>query len=206
MAVRFSSLKGSILLILYDYMLTADHEGFWFDIPAIQEGLPSNVGGAFVQRALDALISEKLVELGGSAVLHNDLFALTEHGIKAAEDLIEERGLDIDDYEPAPEADKILSRLHDAAAHAEISNTLGALQLEIQKSNAFDSELQGNGDLLEGEIKAASTLMSSARIRVSRLKFLLIPALKALSKTFADQSIGEISKRLIALLFDLDKS
>lgn len=200
MAIPFSALRESVLLILYDYMLTSDHEGFWFGIPAIQEALPPTTSGAFTQRALDALISEKMVEQGGSDILKKDLYALTEHGIKAAEDLLTSRGLKIEEYEPAPESDQILSRIHHPEDHAALSEGFKQLRSEIEKSNSFNEELEGNGDLVESEIDAASTLASAERVRVSRLKGLVLPTLRYLAKKFADQSIGELAKKLIALL------
>ena len=192
------------MVILYDYMLTSDHEGFWFSIPSIHDALPPETSGAFIQRALDALIAESLVEQGGSDNAKRDLFALTEKGIRSTEELIELRGLKVEDYEPAPDADHILSRLHEPAKHESINEGIVQLRAEIEKSNSFDAELGGNGDLVQSEIEAASTLMSASRVRVSKLKALLIPALRALAKTFANQSIGELAKRLLALLLGLD--
>ncbi|KWV95920.1 hypothetical protein [Erythrobacter sp. AP23] len=204
MAIRIAKLKDDILLILYDYMLTSDHEGFWFSIPAITEALPPSASGAFVQRSLDALIAEKLVEQGGSDVLKSDLFALTEHGIAKAESLIEERGVDIDDYEPAPDADLILSRLHEPEKFSAVAENLKMLGREIDKSNSFAEETAENDDLIRGEIEAANTLMTASRVRVSRLRALVLPTLRYLAKTFADKSIGELATRLIALLIGLD--
>lgn len=203
MAIPFSSLRESVLLILYDYMLTSDHEGFWFGIPAIQDALPANTSGAFTQRALDALISERMVEQGGSDHLKKDLFALTEHGIKAAEELLQKRGLKVEEYEPAPESDLILSRIHQPDQHAAVTEGLKQLRSEIGKSNSFDEEMEGNGDLVEAEISAASTLMSAERVRVSRLRGVVLPTLRYLARKFADQSIGELAKKLIALLIGI---
>ena len=192
------------MLILYDYMLTSDHEGFWFSIPSIQEALPAEVSGAFTQRALDALIAEKMIEQGGSDVLKKDLFALTEHGIKAAEDLLEKRGLEIEEYEPAPDFDQILSRIHHPDEHAALVDGLSELRKEIGKSNSFETILDGSGDLVEAELSAASTLVSAERFRVTRLKSLILPTLRYLTKKFADQTIGDVAKRLVALLLGLD--
>ena len=204
MAIPFALLRESIILILYDYMLTSDHDGFWFSIPAIHEALPGGTSGAFTQRALDGLIGEILVEQGGSEPHMKDLFALTEHGIKAAEDILKKRGFSIEDYEPSPDSDQILSKLHQPEEHAAINHGLNELRIEIGRSNSFDREADGNGDLLEGEISAASTLMAASRIRVSRLKTLLLPALKYLAQKFADQSIGQLATKLVALLVGLD--
>jgi len=203
MAIRFEGLKSSILIILYDYMLTSDHEGFWFGIPSIQDGLPPDASGAFVQRALDALIAERFVEQGGSDLLRKDLFALTERGISAAEKFIEERGVKVEDYDPAPEADLILTRLDAQAEFEAIENGLRDLKAEIAKSNSFAAELGGNGDLVQAELDAASVLVDNERVRVFRLKALILPALRYLVKKFADQSIGEIAKALLALLIGL---
>ncbi len=204
MAIRFASLKDSILLILFDYMLTSDHEGFWFSVPSVQDALPAAVSGAFVRRALDALIAEKMVAQGSSDAIKNDLFALTEHGILKAESLIEERGIEIEAYEPSPEVDEILSRLHEPERFAKVSEGLEQLAEEIRTKNSFDEETDGAGDLVEGEIRAANALLESERVRVSRLKGLLLPTLRYLAKKFADQSIGELAKRMLALLMNLD--
>lgn len=204
MAIRISTLKDDTLLILYDYMLTSDHEGFWFNIPAISEALPPAASGAFVQRALGALIAEKMVEQGGSDVLKPDLFALTEHGIARAESLIEERGINIDDYEPAPDADLILSRLHEPEKFLAVATSLKQLEREIDKSNSFSKETDENDDLIRSEIEAANTLMTANRVRVSRLKALVLPTLRYLASKFADKSIGELATRLIALIIGLD--
>lgn len=204
MAMRFASLKESILVVLYDYMLTSDHEGFWFNIPSLQDALPPTVSGAFVQRALDSLIEEKMVAQGASEPLAKDLFALTDYGISRAEDLIEERGIEIEAYEPAPEVDEILSRLHHPEKFAQVSQGIAELANEVRKNNSLDEETGGNADLIEGELKAADALLEGGRIRVTRLKALILPTLRYLAKKFADQSIGEVAKRLIALLLDVD--
>ena len=203
MAIRFDVLKNSIILILYDYMLTSDHEGFWFGVPSIQEALPPDASGAFTQRALDALVAEKLVEQGGSDPLRKDLFALTEHGIAAAENSIEKRGIQVEQYDPAPEADLILSRIDSAREFGAIADGFRELKAEIDKSNSFDNELDGQGDVVQSEIEAATVLVSADRVRIFRLKALILPALRYLAKKFADQSIGDIAKRLIALLIDM---
>lgn len=204
MAIRISELRDSILLILYDYMLTSDHEGFWFGVPAIAEALPANVSGAFVQRALESLIDSGLVEQGGSDPLADDLFALTESGIRIAENLIEKRGIPVEEYEPAPEADLILSRLHEPAKFEQVAEGLMALGEELKKSNSLAEETNEQDDLIKGEIEAANTLMLAGRVRVSRLKSLIIPTLRYLSKTFADKSIGELASRLIAIILGLE--
>ena len=202
MAIRFETLRHSILLILYDYMLTSDYEGFWFSVASIQEGLPADASGAFIQRALDALIADDLVEQGGSSPVANDLFALTQSGITAAENLIEERGIQIEAYDPAPEADLILSRLESPKEFSALATGLQDLKTEIAKSNSFDAELSGNGDLIQTEVEAANVLVSGGSVRLIRLRALILPALRYLAKKFADQSIGDIAKRLIALLLD----
>ena len=204
MAIPFWSLRQSVLLILYDFMLTSDHEGFWYGIPAIQEALPPTASGAFLQRALDALMDEKLVEQGGSDVLKKDLFALTEHGIRAAEELLEKRGIKIEEYEPAPDSDLLLTRIDNPEVHTALNEGLEKLKVEISRSNSFDLEVDGNGDLVESDINAAVTLMSAQRVRISRLMAILLPTLRYLVKKFADQSIGEIAKKLIALLLGME--
>jgi DNA-binding PadR family transcriptional regulator len=204
MAIPFETIRESVLLILYDYMLTSDHDGFWYSVPAVQEALPTNASGAFVQRALDGLIVEKLVEQGGSDILKKDLFALTDQGIRAAEDVLEKKGSSIEDYEPAPESDLILSRIHNPEAFLEITKGLDDLKTEIQRSNSFANEASDAAELVEAEISAAGTLMGADTVRISRLKSLIVPTLKYLAKKFADQSIGELAKRLISLILGLE--
>jgi DNA-binding PadR family transcriptional regulator len=204
MAIPFETIRESVLLILYDYMLTSNHDGFWYSVPAVQEALPTNASGAFVQRALDGLIVEKLVEQGGSDILKKDLFALTDHGIRAAEDLLEKKGCSIEDYEPAPESDSILSRINNSEAFLEIAKGLDDLKIEIQRSNSFANESSDAAELVEAEISAAGTLMDAGTVRISRLKSLVVPTLKYLAKKFADQSIGELAKRLISLILGLE--
>lgn len=204
MAIPISSLRESVLLILYDYMLTSDHEGFWYSVPAIQEALPADASGAFVHRVLNGLIADQSVEQGGSDVLSKDLYALTERGIREAEGILSRKGLDIENYEPAPESDLILSRIHNPEIHRQVTEGLAELKTAIKLSNSFDREMDGNGDLVEIEFNAASTLLTAERVRVSRLKNLIVPSLKYLAKKFADQTIGELAKRLITLLLGLE--
>jgi hypothetical protein len=203
MAMRFEKLKASILIVLYDYMLTADHEGFWFSLPAIMEGLPADVSGAFVQRALDALIDEDAVEQGGSSPVEKDLFALTNDGIEQAEKAIEANGIDVETYSPAPDADLILSRASNPEIFAVLTNEVKSLKLQLGESNSLYDDDGKTGLLIKAEIDAADALIAPGEVRVFRLKALIVPALRYLVKKFADQSIGEAAKRLLTLLIDV---
>ncbi len=203
MAVRFDNLKNSILIVLYDYMLTSDHESFWFNIPAIDEALPVGSSGAFLKRALESLHEQGLIEVGGSDPLADDLYALTDAGISKAEELIEELGLSIEEYEPAPENDLILSRLEERVKFEEIRTSVETLKSEIFASNSFEENSKPQGDLIKIEVSAASELLKGERVRVSRLKVLLLPGLRHLAKTFGDKSIGEIATQLIRLLIGI---
>ena len=144
MAVRFDNLKNSILIVLYDYMLTSDHESFWFNIPAIEEALPAGSSGAFLKRALESLHEQGLIEVGGSDLLETDLYALTDAGISKAEDLIEEMGVSIEAYEPAPENDLILSRLEDRVKFEQIKASVENLKEELSTSNSFEENSRKN--------------------------------------------------------------
>lgn len=203
MAVRIEGLRDQILLILYDYMLTSDHESFWFNIPAIQDALSSETPGAFVERAVSSLIAAKLVEQGGSNPLRKDLFALTEHGIRQAETLISKAGISVEEYEPAPSADVILTRLENPDEFKSLAEGFQSLRQEIASSNSAAEVLEDDKDVFLTELDAASTMVGSDRVRVSRLNALILPPLRYLAAKFRDQAIGEAAKRLIQLLIGL---
>ena len=204
MAVRFDELKNSILVVLYDYMLTSDHETFWFSVTSIQDGLPPAVSGALTQRAIDSLVSDGDLEVGSSDGLMRDVFALTESGIGAAESIIEERGVSIEDYEAAPSADVILSRLEQPTVHAELNANLGHLRDELLTSNSAADILGDDRDLITEEIQVASELAAKDRFRVSRLKAFILPTLRFLADKFAGQALGELAKRMVHMLIGLN--
>jgi DNA-binding PadR family transcriptional regulator len=203
MAVVFQDLKTEIQLVLYDYMLTSDHESFWFSVPEIREALSDDASGAFVRRALDALIAQGLVEHGVGGESNSDIYALTQQGIQAAERLLEERGQKVRLYSPAPSVDRILTRVHDAKEHEELEDGFKELGKAIRENNLVSSELGDAKDLIEAEVGAAQYLTSKERFRVARLKALIIPTLRFLADKFFGQAIGELAKRLIALLLSL---
>jgi DNA-binding PadR family transcriptional regulator len=203
MAVVFHDLKVQIRLVLYDYMLTCDHESFWFSIPEIRQALPEETSGAFVKRALDALISEEEVEEGTGGDPETAVYALTEEGIQAAERLLEERGHKVRTYTPAPTVDRILSREDDAEAHQQLEAGFNELKEVIKENNLVVIELGDAKELIEAEIGAAQTITKSDRFRVARLAALIIPTLRFLAEKFVGQGVGELAKRLIDLLMRL---
>ena len=203
MAVVFQDLKVQIRLVLYDYMLTSDHESFWFSIPEIRQALPEEASGAFVRRALDALISENQVERGIGGEPEGNIYALTEKGIQSAERLLEERGQKVRMYSPAPTVDRILSRIHDEKEHAELAEGFKELREVISKNNLVASELGDVRDIIEVEVNVAQELTSKDRFRVSRLAAFIIPTLRFLAEKFFGHAVGEVAKRLIDLLMRL---
>jgi hypothetical protein len=202
MAVVFQDLKVQVRLVLYDYMLTSDHETFWFSIPSIREALPDEASGAFVKRALDALISDGDVEKGRGEP-EVDVFALTERGIEAAERLLEERGQKVRLYSPAPSVDRILTRHGDPEEHDALHVGFRELTEEISKNNLVASELGDVKEIIEIEIKVAEELTGKERFRVSRLAAFIIPTLRFLAEKFVGSAVGELAKRLIHLLMTL---
>jgi DNA-binding PadR family transcriptional regulator len=202
MAVVFQDLKVQIRLVLYDYMLTSDHETFWFGIPEIREALPEEASGAFVKRALDALISSGDVERGKGEP-DVDIFALTERGIEAAERLLEERGQKVRLYSPAPSVDRILTRNDDPEEHAALHTGFRELTEEIRTNNLVSSELGDVKEIIEIEVKVAEELTSKEKFRVGRLAAFIIPTLRFLAEKFVGSAVGELAKRLIHLLMTL---
>ncbi|NRD90584.1 hypothetical protein C8024_15680 [Sphingopyxis sp. BSNA05] len=166
----------------------------------MQNGLPEEASGAFVERALNRLIADKLIEQGGSDTLRTDLYALTDHGIEAAESLIEERGIRVEDYVPSPDADVILSRISDPTLYSDLISGFAELGVELDRSNSAAEELGTSMEPIKAEISAASTLMQSGAVRVSRLQGLILPTLKFLSEKFTGGAVGELAKRLVNLL------
>jgi DNA-binding PadR family transcriptional regulator len=203
MAVVFKDLKEQIRLVLYDYMLTSDHEAFWFGIPEIREALSEETSGAFVKRALDALIDEGEVEEGRGGEPEQDVFALTEDGIQSTERILEERGQKVRLYSPAPSADRILSRIDDENEHKELEKGFKELREAISKNNLVASELGDVRDIIEVEVNVAQELTAKERFRVSRLAAFIIPTLRFLSEKFFGEAVGELAKRLIDLLMRL---
>jgi hypothetical protein len=204
MAIRFDELKHSILIVLYDYMLTSDHETFWFSVPSIQDGLPPAASGALTQRAIDSLISDSELEVGSSDGVSKDVYALTELGIASAEAVIEQRGVSIEDYEPAPSADVILSRFSDPAIHSELNSQIGELKRELETSNSVAAVLGDDRDLITEEVDVAVQFAAKDRLRVARLQALILPTLRFLAEKFAGQAIGELAKRLVQFLIGLN--
>jgi len=203
MAIVFRDLKEQIRLVLYDYMLTSDHESFWFGIPEIREALPEEASGAFVKRALDALIDEDEVEKGRGGESEQDIFALTEDGIQSTEKILEERGHKVRLYSPASSIDRILSRVADEKEHKQLEAGFRELREAIGKNNLVASQLGEVRDIIEVEVNVAQELTTKERFRVSRLAAFIIPTLRFLSEKFFGEAVGELAKRLLDLLMRL---
>ena len=204
MAVRFEELKSSVLIVLYDYMLTSDHETFWFSVPSIQEGLPAGASGALAQRAISSLVKDGDLEAGSSDGVSSDIYALTESGIETAEFSIEERGMSIEEYEPAPSADVILSRFDNPTVHAELNRRILEFKQELDQSNSASEILGGDCDIISSEVEIATQIADKDRIRVSRLQSFILPTLRYIADKFSGQAIGEAAKQLIIFLIGLN--
>lgn len=199
MAIVFADLKEQILLVLYDYMLTSNHETYWFSLEAIQEALPAEASGAFIHRALSSLVQDDFIELGDDGE-GRDVYALSEEGIEMAEQALEGRGVKVRMYQPSPQADRILSKIDDASLHQQIENGLREIGQEIGKSNSVAEELGDEKDLIANEIEAAHKLSQADRFRLVRLVALIVPTLRYIADKFGGQAIGELAKRMIQLL------
>ena len=199
MAIVFADLKENILLVLYDYMLTSNHETYWFSLEGIQEALPPEASGAFIHRALTSLVDEDVVELGGDGE-GKALYALTEDGIETAQNALEARGIKVRTYQPSPNADRILSKINDAILHQQIEDGLREIGEEIGKSNSVADELGDEKELIANEIDVAHTLSQKDRFRLVRLAALIVPTLRYIADKFGGQALGELAKRMIQLL------
>ena len=203
MAVRFDQIKQQMQIVLYDYMLTSDAESFWFSLTAIREGLSADIPGAFAKRAIDALISEKLVEDGHDGSPANEIFALSDKGIREAEKILMAKGWDLADYQPAPDIDRIISRAHEPEIHAQIAESIASLRAEVRTSNELGAALENARDLVSDELEAATTLSSKDRFRLRALNGLLLPALRYLADKFVGGGVGEAAKQLADLMMKL---
>ncbi|WP_454883929.1 hypothetical protein [Sphingomonas oryzagri] len=200
MAVSFSEVKNQIVLVLYDYMLTADEESFWYSVPAIREGVSPEIPGSFVRRAVDLLVEEEYLEEGEGDPPHTQIYALTESGLQMAEKVLIQRGIKLQDYTPSPDADRIISRIDDAEALSAIQASLASIAKEVRENNEVAVELGDNKELISAEIEAAEKLTSKDSFRLRPLMGLLLPALRYLSDKFVGQGIGELAKELLHLL------
>jgi len=199
MAALFAELKEEVQIVLYDYMLTSNHETYWFSLEAIQEAMPPEVSGAFIHRALKSLVDDDLIELGGDGE-GTALYALSEDGIETVEQALEARGVKVRSYQPAPSADRILSQIHDAALHRDIEAGLREIGEEIGKSNSASEELGAEKELIVNEIDVAHQLSQKEKFRVARLVALIVPTLRYIADKFGGQALGELAKRMIQLL------
>lgn len=207
MAVGFETIKEQILVVLYDYMLTSDSEQFWFSATQIREGLSESVSGAFFIRALRSLTDGDEIEVGVGDPLgeapDSPIYALSEEGIISAEEILIKKGWTLDDYHPAPSADRIISRIEEPTLHAEIHQGISDLAAAIAKSNEAGDLLGGEKDLIDDELKAATEISSKERFRLKRLAAFILPTLQFIASKFFGSAIGEAAKNLANLLFKI---
>ncbi len=207
MAVGFETIKEQILVVLYDYMLTSDSEDFWYSATQIREGLTDGISGAFFVRALRSLTDGDEVEVGiGDPVGEqpdSPIYALTEEGIQSAENILIKKGWSLDDYQPAPSVDRIISRLEEPELHAEIRQKLSDLSAAIAESNEAGDILGDEKDLIDDELNAAKEMSSKERFRLKRLTAFILPTLQFVASKFFGSAIGEAAKNLANLLFKI---
>jgi len=184
-------------------MLSSDEDSFWFYISQIKEAFPEDFSGAFVKRAIDALVSESILERGEGDSFR-PVYALSDKGIEYAESVIRLKGIDLEDYDPAPSADRILSRLDDPEVVAEISQGLSGIATEIRENNELAVQLGDDRELIASEVEAGQALAQQDSFRLRSLRGLLLPALRFLASHFVGEGIGELAKRLIQLLVKIN--
>ena len=201
MAMNFVDIKNACLMTLYDYMLTSDDDEFFYATNQILENI-SDASGAFVRRALDSLVSDKDVELGGNGE-GGRLYALTDQGIETVEELLTENGISIANYSPAPEMHRLISKAEEPLLHQEIEQTLQKVANHIRESNEVGNALGDSKDLVSGELEAGAVLTSKDRFRLSRLNALILPTLRFLADKFVGQALGELAKQLTNLLMKI---
>jgi hypothetical protein len=206
-AVKFETIKDQILVVLYDYMLTSDSDAFWYSINAISVALEPNVSGAFVRRAIDALVEDETVEQGvgdpEDEAPGSPVFALTQDGIEAAEEALERRGWDLKDYQPAPSVDRIISRANEPELHAEIHGALQEIAKGVRESNEAGELLGDDKTIIWDELETAVSLSGKDRFRLQRLTSFILPTLQFVASKFLGSAIGEAAKHLVNLLLKL---
>ena len=207
MAVSFEAIKIQILIVLYDYMLTSDAENFWYSIRDIRDALPSEVSGAFVKRAIDALVEDDTLEKGigdpEGQPANSPVFSLTQEGILEAEKALVTKGWDLADYYPAPSIDRIISRADDPELHSNIHNQIKKIAGEVRESNEAGELLGEVKDIVNDELALAEKLSGKESFRIQRLAAFLLPTLRFVSDKFFGTAISETAKRLIELLMKL---
>lgn len=204
MAIKFDDLRAQILVVLYDYMLTSDHESFWFSTISIRDGLPPDASGAFVARAIDSLTADKLLERGLSdperEAENTVTYALTKDGIVAAERGLEKKGWSLADYSPAPSVDLILSRIDNPELHRKIQEGFAEFEKDVRGSNEIAISLGDQKEIILDEISVAKHITSKDNFRVQRLIAYILPALRFVADKFVGSGVSEAAKRLIELL------
>jgi hypothetical protein len=102
-----------------------------------------------------------------------------------------------------PASNRIV-RLDDNRPTVELlASDLKSLAEEIRENNLASNELGDERTLVNGEILAAEVLVGQPAFRLGRLYSLVIPTLRFLADKFASGAIGEMAKRIIALIIGL---
>jgi DNA-binding PadR family transcriptional regulator len=180
-----SAIKEAALASLYEYLLTAEADAYWFFFKDVREQINPPPSGALLHIALQSLKDEGLVDITFEG--EEDLFTLTPQGIEKAE--------------------KIHSKFHSGEPQVLDVATQKARIEAIRKAlEEIENELRGNNeigeerDLFAGELAAARVLAGRDKFRLARLIALIIPMLRYLADKFAGSAIGELAKQLTKLL------
>ena len=191
-APRISTIKEGAIASLYEHLLTADAEAYWFRLEDIRELMAPQPSGALLHIALTSLKNDDgLVDITYEGGV-DDLFTLTAEGIEAAENVHPRF------YETQ---DDVIAVSDQKERIEEIREALEQIEKELRENNAVSDQLDGDQkDLLVGEVAAAQVLARRDRFRLSRLIALIVPMLRYLTDKFAGSAIAELAKQLIHLL------
>jgi hypothetical protein len=204
MAIGFDEIKEQILIVLYDYMLTSDEEAFWYSRQSIRDALSPEISGAFLTRAIEALVADKSLEAGigdpEGEPTNLPVYALTERGISVVEFTLSKKGWKLSDYHPAPSIDRIISRANEPDLHASIVKELGFLTRGLRENNEAIAILGDDKSLLADELEVAENLSERESFRLQRLAVFIVPTLRFIADKLFGSALGEAAKRLLDLL------
>jgi len=191
-APRISTIKDAAIASIYEHLLTADAEAYWFRLEDILELMEPRPSGALLHIALTSLKDDDgLVDITYEGGV-DDLFTLTAEGIAAAEQVHPRF------YETQ---DDVINASDQKERIEKIRHALDEIEKELRENNAISDQLDGEEkDLLAGEVAAAQVLAGRGKFRLSRLIALIVPMLRFLGEKFAGSATGELAKQLMHLL------
>lgn len=202
------TLNDAVLFKLF--MISQEHSQR-VGAPTIAESFDFSVGVRRVELAFSSLAGRELVE-GHETYARIDQkgYALVESELQDSDSFYSQYALTGDDWLSGqkftvggiPAADRVVSKYDNQAELEAIVENLEAIVDELDENNEIGAELGDEKELLKAEIEAGKSLTQNDKFRLRSLVAVLQPALKFLSEKFAGSAIGELAKKLIALLFN----